>query len=73
MVPEGWSMSTTHSTARELWAYCGVCARWFFVEKSENPEHHRIECPVCAVPSAIFHNRIDGSKHRVARQHRPLS
>ncbi len=61
----------TRSAQRELWAFCGVCARWFFVEKSEDPEHRRIACPVCAVPSAIFHNRSD-TKHRVARGSRPL-
>ena len=64
-------MSPKQSTARELWAYCGVCARWFFVEKSEDPQHRRIACPVCAVPSAIFHNRIDANKHRVARSSKP--
>ena len=63
-------MSGQRSTTRELWAFCGVCARWFFVEKSDDPAHRRIECPVCAVPSAIFHNRVDASKHRVTRPKR---
>lgn len=64
-------MSTRRTTARELWAYCGVCARWFFVESSSDPANKRIECPVCAVPSSIFHNRLDSSKHRVTRPTSP--
>lgn len=64
-------MNSRQSAARELWAYCGVCARWFFVEKSDDPSTHRIACPVCAVPSAIFHNRIDANKHRVTRPSKP--
>lgn len=64
-------MGTQQAATRELWAYCGVCARWFFVEKSDAPEEHRIACPVCAVPPAIFHNRVDATKHRVSRATTP--
>ena len=55
------------ATRKELWAYCGVCTRWFFVERSDDPEHNRISCPVCAVPSTIFHNRDRGARHQVSR------
>lgn len=55
------------ATCLELWAHCGVCSRWFFAEKSEDPEHRRISCPVCNVPSAVFSNRVDRARHRVQR------
>lgn len=58
---------------RELWAFCGVCSRWFFVERSENPEATQISCPVCSVPSAIFRNRVQAAKHRVTRSATPGS
>ena len=59
------------SVGRELWAYCGVCSRWFFCERSAEPENNRIACPVCSVPSAIFHNRVNGNRHQVSRSTRP--
>ena len=61
----------TQTTQRELWAFCGVCTRWFFVERSEDPVNNRIACPVCSIPSAIFHNRLSGNKHRVSRPSNP--
>ena len=58
-------VGTTRTTSKELWAYCDMCTRWFFVVRSKDPERNRISCPVCDVPSTIFHNRDRDAHHQV--------
>lgn len=60
-------MEQTRSASKELWAYCGICAKWFYVPMAIDPDHHRVTCPVCDVPSSIFKTAEDGAKHRVTR------
>lgn len=31
----------------ELWAYCGQCARWYYVPALHDPHSALPECPVC--------------------------
>ena len=59
-------MERTRSASRDLWAFCGVCAKWFYVPRSVEPDHDGVTCPVCDVPSVIFKTAEDSAKHRVA-------
>ena len=42
---------------RELWAWCGPCARWFFVPKSDAPRPDNVTCPVCSEHPRQFEGR----------------
>lgn len=59
-------MERTRPAAQDLWAYCGVCAKWFYVARSVDADRGAL-CPVCDVPSATFRSVDEGGKHCVAR------
>lgn len=31
----------------ELWAYCGTCARWYYVPAPHDPSIPLPDCPAC--------------------------
>jgi hypothetical protein len=34
----------------ELWAYCGLCTRWYYCPQPQDPRASLPDCPVCQSP-----------------------
>lgn len=48
----------------ELWAYCGLCARWYYCPQPEDPSAALPDCPVCQ--SAPTASRTEREQQQVA-------